>query len=209
MPEGPLRGLRLTSFGPFVENECDLTIRDSRLVKKEVDSSLGDKIELGSDDVDEISLKLENMFGDRLGVGSGRMVFNLSDKCVLKVSKKLNPFQNKSEALSYTEKLSESQKEMFAPVVNWSNDYRWLTMIKSERRPTDEEFREAAETLVVQHGIDITDFQKANFGVVNDRTVIIDYGTGTGMIGNRSDWDSREEAWDYIKDELVFNSVYN
>lgn len=101
MPQGPLGGPRITEFGPFVGGECDVGARDSRTISRVVEDRLREKDELTSEEVIEVSGKLENMFGDLIGVGSGRMVFDLSDKCVLKVSKRWNPHQNKSEIHSY------------------------------------------------------------------------------------------------------------
>lgn len=94
---------------------------------------------------------------------------------------------------------------MFSPVVNSGGDGRWLTMIKADREPTDEEFKDAVEELVLEHGIDLIDSQKRNFGVVNGETVLIDYGAGTNMIDDIPAFDSREDAWESIKENLVFN----
>lgn len=205
MPEGPLGLPRITSVGPFVSGECNIAIQDSRLIKRRVEDRLRDKDILEGDEEDVVISNLERNFGDALGSGSGRMVFGLSDKCVLKVSKQHNPFQNKSEVLTYTEKLTESQKELFAPVIYWGGDYRWLTMRRSEREPTDEEFIEASRALVMDKGLDLIDFQKRNFGVIDGDTVLIDYGVGVSSIDASPEWDSREEAWEFIRDDMVFN----
>lgn len=204
MPKGPLGGKRLSEAPPLVGGECDLSIQDSVRVRRAVDDKLGEKFELSDEDEAELRHGFSR-FGTHLGTGSGRMVFALSEECVLKVSTMRTPFQNKSEAMSYSGVLTDRQREMFAPVINSSRDYRWITMARSEREPTSGEFVDASRELVLEHGIDLVDFQKRNFGVVNGSTVVIDYGSGTNLIDEVPGWESREQAWDSIKDSLVFN----
>lgn len=93
----------------------------------------------------------------KLGAGSGRVVFRLSDTSVLKIAKNSKGLaQNKAEAdLFYDGYFSQKYTDMVAKVYDSATDYTWLEMeLVSKIKPS--EFRK-------QFGIPILDFR----GVLN------------------------------------------
>jgi len=123
-----------------------------------------------------------------IGSGSGRIVFDLGNGTVIKVAKNIRGVaQNQAEYQIF----SECQSNLFAKVLNVSDDYKLLIMEKAERIRSisyvwkyfnvrsNRELRRKEELIEIydKYNLLLSDFGRSvNWGQINDKPVIIDYG---------------------------------
>lgn len=137
---------------------------------------------------DEIAMNLRFGYYKYIGSGSCRDVFDLGNGYVVKVaSNKAGIAQNKEEY-----KISrKDQSGLFAKVVQVSNDFKLLIMIKAKKLynieyvwmyfnvKNEEELTSLPEfqRLKENYNLVLGDFErKSSWGIINGRPVIIDYG---------------------------------
>lgn len=139
-------------------------------------------------DLDMITLNIRKGNYKRIGSGSGRRVYDLENGYVIKVAKNRKGIaQNEVE---YQVTLAD-RTHLFAKVTHVSEDYMLLIMEKAECvnnfydiwsyfdvRSNRELFRmEEFQYIFHQYNLLPVDFRKlANWGIINNRPVIIDYG---------------------------------
>jgi len=137
-------------------------------------------------DINEINIK--NKTYKYLGSGSGRRVFDLTDGTVIKIARnKRGIAQNQVEY----EISSVDSTQLFAKVLYASEDFNYIIMERAERikhisyvykyfnvRSISRlrEIKEIKESLS-KYNLLIADLSRSvNWGKINDRPVIIDYG---------------------------------
>jgi hypothetical protein len=206
MPRGQLKFPRISTAGPLVAGDCELVISES--------NGLDEISEAISDEFFNPPPELPDTYKDRvkevipsatfIGEGNARSVFKISDKCIVKLSKRYNPTQNKSEIHGWNEELRGEERKYFAPVIDYSSESKWLTMPLIDVNITKEQHRAITKTIVLDLGIDLTDFNPGNFGIVDDNVVCFDYGTGITRIENSPEWSSRQQLWEFLKDTEDF-----
>lgn len=129
-------------------------------------------------DFNDVLNKLHNHEYSRIGAGSGRVVYDLDNGYVLKVSKNAKGIaQNKAEY-----KISNSGiSDVFAKVIDVSDDYKFLVMEKASKAKnfnirkhiiTNSIFKELESTNLLPADLE----RNASWGIINKEPVIIDYG---------------------------------
>lgn len=139
-------------------------------------------------DFDIIMLNLTKGNYHYIGSGSGRKVFDLGNGYVVKVAKN-NRGIAQNEAENHIS--SSDQSELFAKTIKVSDDFRMLIMEKADRirdfsevrkyfnvKTNRELFRlEEIKSVFPNHNLLLNDLYRiANWGMINNRPVIIDYG---------------------------------
>lgn len=139
-------------------------------------------------DFSQLKIDLQAEYYERIGSGSGRWVFDLKNGNVLKLAK-----NRKGVAQNITEKYiwTDSKSNLLANILNVSEDFELLIMIKAEKTENMRQIREFfhvnsnMELLQLQELNDIIKkyyllspdlLRPTNWGFVNNRPVIIDYG---------------------------------
>lgn len=139
-------------------------------------------------DFSQLKIDLQAEYYERIGSGSGRWVFDLKNGNVLKLAK-----NRKGVAQNITEKYiwTDSKSNLLANILNVSEDFELLIMIKAEKTENMRQIREFfhvnsnMELLQLQELNDIIKkyyllspdlLRSTNWGFVNNRPVIIDYG---------------------------------
>lgn len=123
-----------------------------------------------------------------IGSGSGRRVFDLGNGYVVKVAKNMKGIaQNKAERhISLSD-----HSNIFAKTIHVSDDFRFLIMEKADRirdfsgvrryynvKSNRELFQlQEIKSVCINHNLLLNDlYRTANWGMINNRPVIIDYG---------------------------------
>ncbi len=139
-------------------------------------------------DLDEILINARSNRYGYIGSGSGRYVFDLSNGYVVKAAKNRKGYaQNRAEY----EIACDNHSDLFAPIVQVSEDFGLLIMQKAERVSSMSEvwkyfsvhsnsglsrvpqIRKLCDT----YNLVFADFcRSSSWGWVNDKIVIIDYG---------------------------------
>jgi hypothetical protein len=133
---------------------------------------------------DRIALKSLRM----IGMGSGRVVYDLGDGYVVKKARnKKGLVQNKGEYMI----ASRNRSELFADVISVSEDYIYLIMKKAEKilsynevwkyynvKNFNELFRlDNLKEIIRKNELLLPDlYRKTSWGIINGRPVLIDYG---------------------------------
>ncbi|MFW2490589.1 hypothetical protein ACN077_18790 [Clostridium chromiireducens] len=142
---------------------------------------------------DEIMLNIMRGYYRYIGSGSSRDVFDLGNEYVIKVAKnKAGIAQNK-----YEYKISAyDNSELFAKVIQVSTDFRFLIMQKADKInniadvwkyfnvTNKKELFELEELQCIKKNYNLLlgDFARnSNWGLINGRPVIIDYGFTRGV----------------------------
>lgn len=87
-----------------------------------------------------------------------------------------DPWRNENEVLNWTERLPENAKTMFAPIVEYADDFGWLAMKYADvEAVTDRDHAELLHGLMVTHNLDMTDPHPDNVGLLDGVPVMIDY----------------------------------
>lgn len=136
----------------------------------------------------EIKKKMKDNTLKILGYGSGRKVYDLDDGYVVKYAKNRRGLaQNKAE---YSISL-ELDSEYFAKIVNCSEDFSMIIMVKAEKVNRLKDVRkyyqvknnmqlkniEDIKNACAKYRIHFNDFTRAaNWGYIDGRPKIIDYG---------------------------------
>lgn len=139
-------------------------------------------------DFDRIVLNIRKRNYQYIGSGSGRSVFDLGNGYVVKVAKNNKGIaQNKAEL----QISSEDHTNIFAKTIKVSEDSRLLIMEKAVRIKDFSEVRkyfnvksnrelfqlEEIQSIFPKHNLLLNDlYRTANWGMINNRPVIIDYG---------------------------------
>lgn len=139
-------------------------------------------------DFGEINFNLRRRAYRFLGVGSGRAVFDMGDKYVVKVARNKRGYgQNKAE---YNIAIGDDT-QLFAKIHGVSENYKLLVMEKAERIQdisyvwdyynvkSNRELYDLKEFQDIsnKYGLMLRDFgRRVNWGKINGRPVIIDYG---------------------------------
>jgi hypothetical protein len=139
-------------------------------------------------DFERIKLKIEKESYPLIGTGSGRRVFDLGNGYVVKTAKnKKGIAQNKVEY----QIASEAHTNIFAKIIDISEDFIYLIMEKAEKinyiaevwkyygvRSNRELFRLAEfSDITVKYGLLLPDLCRAySWGLINGKPTIIDYG---------------------------------
>lgn len=124
----------------------------------------------------------------RLGMGSGRVVFDLRNGYVIKAAKNRRGIaQNKAECAI----AKNDHSNMFAKIIDASEDYHFVIMEKADRvRSISEVWRyykvrnnrelsglEPFQKICSKHDLLMSDlYRRMNWGLVKGKPVIIDYG---------------------------------
>ena len=141
-----------------------------------------------SDMFNKIMFNISRGYYRYIGSGSSRDVFDLKNGYVIKVAKNIAGIaQNQSEyAISYYD-----DSNLFARVVNVSNDFYFLVMEKADKIDNiSEVFRyfnvsdkrelfhlKELQNIKKKYNLLLGDFdRKSNWGIIKGRPVIIDYG---------------------------------
>ena len=136
----------------------------------------------------EIMLNITRGYYRYIGSGSGRKVFDLENGYVIKIAKnKAGIAQNKSEYKIS----SKDHSNLFAKVIQASDDFRLLIMQKADKinnisyvwkyfnATSEREFFNSKELQNIKRSYNLLldDFaRKSSWGLINGRPVIIDYG---------------------------------
>lgn len=136
----------------------------------------------------QISLNIERQYYKFIGTGSGRIVYELENGYVVKVAKNNKGFaQNKTE---YKIALSDNTN-LFAKVLAVSENFKYLVMEKAIKisdiyyvwkyfnvRNNKELYRvKELKNISSKYGLLLIDLRRpVNWGLLNGRPVIIDYG---------------------------------
>lgn len=136
----------------------------------------------------QIMMNIQRGYYKYIGSGSSRQVFDLGSGYVIKVAKnEAGIAQNESECMiSYYDK-----SDLFAKVVQVSNDFRFLVMEKADKidsitevwkffdvRSKSELFNlKELRKILNNYNLLLSDLsRKSSWGMINGRPVIIDYG---------------------------------
>lgn len=156
-------------------------------------SNIDSDIQLNNINYDRISQNIKKGIYHYIGEGSGRRVYDLANGYVVKVAKNYKGIaQNEAE-----HRISSSDKtKIFARTIGLSPDSRMLIMEKaipirdfSELRryfnvnSNRELFRlEVIQSVYTNHNLLLNDlYRTVNWGMINRRPVIIDYGFTQGV----------------------------
>lgn len=139
-------------------------------------------------DFEQIALNIRRRSYKCIGVGSGRIVFDLGNKYVVKVAKNVRGIaQNESE---YKIALDDDT-QLFAKILHASERFRFLIMEKAEKIKNisyvwnyynvknNEELYQLKELQDIsrKYNLVLRDFGRtANWGQINGKPIIIDYG---------------------------------
>lgn len=139
-------------------------------------------------DFEQIKSNIRDGAYESLGSGSGRRVFDLNNGYVVKVAKNRKGIaQNEAEF----QIASSSNSELFANILQVSEDYRMLIMQKAEmikhisevweyfHVKNNREFYKVAEIQYIasQYNLLMADlYRPVNWGKINSKPVIIDFG---------------------------------
>lgn len=202
MKRGQLGIRRLSSAGPLVAGDCELVIMESRGLD-DISERIGDEFKNPPPKLPEkYKHQVQEVIPSAtfIGEGNARAVFSISDRCILKLSKRYNPSQNNSEIAGWNDKLRPDERKYFAPVIDYSPNAKWLTMPMIDTDISKEQHREIVKTIILDLGIDLTDFNQGNFGILDGEPICFDYGTGISRVEDTSSWNSRQELWEFIKE---------
>ncbi len=139
-------------------------------------------------DFEQIILNIRRGTYNRIGTGSGRTVFDLGNGFVIKVARNRRGIaQNKAEYHIS----SAIDSCLFAKIQHVSEDYRFLIMVKAEKIKNisyvwnyfnvknNRQLYQLAELkdIAAKHHLILGDFGiPINWGKIDDKPVIIDYG---------------------------------
>ena len=140
------------------------------------------------DSFNQIMFNIRQGYYRYIGSGSSREVFDLGNGYVIKVAKnRAGVAQNKSEYnISYYD-----NSDLFAKVVQVSSDFYFLIMEKADKiYNISEVFKyfnvsgkrglfqlNEMQNIKINYNLVLADFnRKSNWGIINRRPVIIDYG---------------------------------
>ncbi len=140
------------------------------------------------DSFNQIMFNIRRGYYRYIGSGSSREVFDLGNGYVIKVAKnRAGVAQNKSEYnISYYD-----NSDLFAKVVQVSSDFYFLIMEKADKiYNISEVFKyfnvsgkrglfqlNEMQNIKINYNLVLADFnRKSNWGIINRRPVIIDYG---------------------------------
>ncbi len=139
-------------------------------------------------DFNQISLNIKRRYYKFIGIGSGRIVYDLENGYVVKVAKNNKGIaQNKAE---YKISLSDNTN-LFAKILGASENFKYLVMEKAVRikdiyyvckyfnvRNNKELYQvKELQNISSKYGLLLGDLRRSvNWGLLNGRPVIIDYG---------------------------------
>lgn len=141
-----------------------------------------------NNDFKQLKLDLDSGNYERIGSGSGRWVFKINNEYVVKLARnRKGVAQNRTENEIWT----DSKSDLLAEIINVSDDFEMLYMVKAEKVDNMKDVRKYflvqsnRELLQLRELQDImTKYQllpadlirSTNWGFVNNKPVIIDYG---------------------------------
>ncbi|MFW5900692.1 MAG: hypothetical protein ACOCTH_02830 [Halodesulfurarchaeum sp.] len=121
---------------------------------------------------------LESHGWDQIGTetDASRKVFRNGDLVMKLDPIGMDPWRNENEVLNWTERLPESAKAMFSPVLDYADDFGWLVMRYADTDSvTDQDHADLLHGLIVVHNLDMTDPHPNNVGLLDGVPVMIDY----------------------------------
>ena len=148
-----------------------------------------DKIGENTDfDFKQIRIGIKNNQFNKIGSGSGRNVFDLENGYAVKMAKNKKGYSQNIIEYFISMKI---ESELFAKIIAVSDDFSFVIMLKAEKvtgmRQVREYFNaknnrqlvrtEEIRTICLENEIFFNDIVRAaNWGIINDKPTIIDYG---------------------------------
>lgn len=189
--------VEFSSGGNYFTKDCEVTQAGERKLSKLFERLSGPPYgKVTTPDIEAVEEELPVSF---IGSGSKRATFSIDGRdCVVKISLFEDPYQNENEVINWNERIPEGIKHRFASIKDYEKDrYGWLVMEEGELEPSKKKMRDALEDIILDYGIDLRDFNEGNFGLIDGRTVMIDYGFLASQIEDVEGWDSRQDLFDY------------